>query len=85
MGPTYLWPLMDEMARLGAEFGLSPEAARNLVARMAAGSAALFGEPDRNYAALMDMIPVKPMAEDEATLRGAFAARLGGMFKKLTA
>jgi len=85
MGPTYLWPLMDEMARLGAEFGLSPEAARNLVARMTAGSAALFGEPDRNYAALMDMIPVKPMAEDEATLRGAFAARLGGMFKKLTA
>ena len=85
MGPTYLSPLMDEMARLGAEFGLSPEAARNLVARMAAGSAALFGEPDRNYAALMDMIPVKPMAEDEAPLRSAFAARLGGMFKKLTA
>jgi len=85
MGPTYLWPLMDEMTRLGVEFGLSSEAARNLVARMSAGSAALFGEPDRSYAALMDMIPVKPMAEDEATLRGSFAARLGGMFKKLTA
>lgn len=84
MGPTYIWPLMDEMARLGAEFGLTDEASRNLVSRMFSGSAALFGEPGRSYATLMDMIPLKPMADDETSLRSAFAARLGGMFKKLT-
>lgn len=84
MGPTYFWPLMDEMARLGAEFGLEPDAARNLVSRMVAGSADLYGERERGYAELMDMVPLKPMAEDEASLRGTFAARLGGMHRKLT-
>jgi pyrroline-5-carboxylate reductase len=83
MGPTYLWPLLDEMGRLGGGFGLSAEAARQAVAATARGAAGLYGS-GRPYAELMDMIPLKPMADSEAAIREAFASKLGATFAKLT-
>ncbi len=46
------------------------------------GAASLFGG-DRTFADLMDMIPAKPMADDEAKVRDLFATRLSSMYGKL--
>jgi pyrroline-5-carboxylate reductase len=83
MGPTYLWPLFDEMRKLGSDFGLAEDEARRAISLMASGAAELFGRGDRAFADLMDMIPAKPMADDEAKVRELFAARLSAMFGKL--
>lgn len=83
MGPTYLWPLFDEMQKLGAGFGLAEAEARSAISHMVSGAADLFGRADRTFAALMDMIPAKPMADDEAKVRDLFAGRLSAMFGKL--
>ncbi len=84
MGPTYLWPLFDAMEKLGTEFALDETEARRAIAGMAAGAAELFGNEDRTFASLMDMIPVKPMAEDEGRIRELLNARLRGIYGKLT-
>jgi pyrroline-5-carboxylate reductase len=83
MGPTYLWPLFDEMKKLGAHFGLAEAEARRAISLMASGAASLFGSDDRTFADLMDMIPAKPMADDESKVRDLFATRLSTMFGKL--
>jgi pyrroline-5-carboxylate reductase len=83
MGPTYIWPVLDELTKLGAEFGLSELDARRTVQLMAAGAAGLYADRERSYAALMDMIPAKPMADDESGIRGLFALKLRAMFAKL--
>ncbi len=84
MGPTYLWPIFDEMIVLGAEFGLTEEASLHLISHMAAGSAAMI-EAGKSHAALMDMVPVKPMGADEGKIRELFRTDLGAIFSKLNA
>jgi len=83
MGPTYLWPILDEMRQLGIGFGLTAGDARDLVAYMAEGAASLMLS-GKSHAELMDMVPLKPMAANEGTIRDLFRKDLGAMHAKLT-
>lgn len=83
MGPTYLWPLLDEMIVSGVRYGLAPDEAARLVSRMAVACAGMVETSGKDYAARMNMIPSKPMADIEEDLRGLFRTKLDAIHAKL--
>jgi pyrroline-5-carboxylate reductase len=84
MGPTYLWFQLAELARLGESFGLSPDEANRAVLSMTTGAVKTMQESGLSPAGVMDLVPVKPMADHEETIRGMYAASLTGLYGKLT-
>ncbi|PIO97649.1 pyrroline-5-carboxylate reductase family protein [Pleomorphomonas carboxyditropha] len=84
MGPTYLWFQFRELERLAVEFGLTVAAAREAVAAMARGAAATMYESDLSANGVMDLVPVKPLAGDEAAIVAIYHERLKPLFQKLT-
>ena len=83
MGPTYLWFQLYQLAELGRGFGMTREAALEAVAAMTAGAASTMREAGLSPEAVMDLIPVKPLAPIEATVRESYASILGALHAKL--
>lgn len=83
MGPTYLWFQLDLLATLGREFGLTGDAAAQAVAAMAVGSARALSESGLSPAEVIDLVPVRPMADEEAALVAAYRARLTAIHSKI--
>jgi pyrroline-5-carboxylate reductase len=84
MGPTYLWFQLELLRTLGIEFGLSDAAARHAVAKMAHGAVATLLESDLPPQQVLDLVPVKPLGADEATIAAIYRARLEPLYAKLT-
>ncbi|MCA1732236.1 MAG: NAD(P)-binding domain-containing protein [Acidobacteria bacterium] len=84
MGPTYFWPQMLLLERLGAEFGLDAAELRQGVAETVAGSAVLLAEGSRTPAAVLDLVPFHPLREDEPAIAALWEERLRALYRKLT-
>lgn len=84
MGPTYLWFQLGLLRSLGVQFGLSDMAARNAVAKMAHGAVATLLESDLPPEQVLDLVPVKPMGDDEAAIAAIYRSRLEPLYAKLT-
>ena len=83
MGPTYLWFQLRELRNLAESFGMSAGEAETGVAEMAAGAArTLFGS-GMTAEDVIDLIPVKPMGEEESNITSIYRARLEPLFRKL--
>lgn len=85
MGPTYLWFQFDLLRRMATEFGLAEPAARRAVAAMVHGAAATLLESDLPAERVLDLVPVKPLAADEAVIVDLYRNRLTPLYAKLTA
>lgn len=85
MGPTYLWFQLEELQRLAMEFGLTPAAAREAIDAMVAGATATLFDSGLAADDVTDLVPVKPLAADEAAILSAYRDRLRPLFQKLTA
>lgn len=83
MGPTYLWFQWQTLRELGVGFGLTPEAADRAMRAMVRGAADLLFGGEFNPAAVMDMVPVKPLKDDEAAIAAAYKTRLPALFAKI--
>jgi len=84
MGPTYLWFQLHELQTLAESFGLTAEEAGTGLAEMVEGAVkTLFGS-GMPAEEVMDLIPVKPLGEDEAAIKEAYRARLEPLYRKLT-
>ncbi len=84
MGPTYLWYQLYELVDLGCEFGLTREAAAQAVAAMVNGAAETMTTSGLTPPAVMDLIPVKPLAAIEDHVRENYRNTLTGLYQKLT-
>ena len=84
MGPTYFWFQFEEIKRLAEEFGLSREAARQAGTAMLKGAVTTLLESDLPAAEVMDLVPVRPMADDEPAVRAMLQTRLGAIHRRLT-
>lgn len=82
MGPTYLWFQLVEMKRLAETFGLDVEEAAEATFRMVAGAAKTLHGSGLSPEDVIDLIPVKPLAEDEETIRGIYRSRLSALHRK---
>lgn len=83
MGPTYLWFQLYELQELGQSFGLTDEAVREGIAKMVIGAVKTMTTSGLPAAEVMDLVPVKPLKDDEAAIKEFYRAKLDGLFKKL--
>lgn len=85
MGPTYFWFQFAELVALATSFGLSDEAARTGLSAMVTGALSTMLEPGfEEIARVQDLIPVKPLADDEGTFLTAYRTRLPALHAALT-
>ncbi|MDG6258143.1 MAG: NAD(P)-binding domain-containing protein [Methanomicrobiaceae archaeon] len=83
MGPTCLWPQLYELETITGSFGLSPERAAQAVRKMAEGAVKTMAYADLSSDEIMDLIPVRPLGDDESTIREIYRTRLPALYRKL--
>jgi len=84
MAPTYFWFQWKKLCDIGVEIGLDKEEARQTVYEtMIAAANTLFksGITDQD---VFDLIPVKPIGENEKEIENIFEQKLKGLYSKLT-
>ncbi|MBN2007910.1 NAD(P)-binding domain-containing protein [candidate division KSB1 bacterium] len=83
MGPTYLWPQLNELHKLALDFGLTEEEAVSGMKAMVANTMELLYDAGLSYDEVVDLIPVKPLSESEKDFRDVYRTKLSGLYNKL--
>ena len=83
MGPTYLWFRLQELRTLAESFGMTPEEAGTGLTEMVVGAVTTLFGSEMTAEDVIDLIPVKPLGEDEAAIKAAYRARLEPLYRKL--
>jgi pyrroline-5-carboxylate reductase len=83
MGPTYLWFQLQALRELAAAFGLSEAEVVPAMKRMVCGTARTLLESGLSPAEVMDLIPVKPLADMEPQVTEMYRTRLPGIYQKI--
>ncbi|MFT3780511.1 MAG: NAD(P)-binding domain-containing protein [Nibricoccus sp.] len=83
MGPTYLWFQMQALRELAVSFGLTADEASVGLKRMVDGAARALVDAGLTPAEVMDLVPVKPLAEMEPQVLELYRARLPALFQKI--
>ena len=83
MGPTYLWFQLQALREVVAGFGLSEAEIAPAMKRMVCGTARTLLESGLTPAEVMDLIPVKPLAEMEPQVAEMYRTRLPAIHQKI--
>jgi pyrroline-5-carboxylate reductase len=83
MGPTYFWPQISALGTLGESFGLTHEAVMEALDKMLWGTVATMKESGLSQREVQDLIPVKPVADDVATVCTAYEQKLQALMEKI--
>jgi pyrroline-5-carboxylate reductase len=83
MGPTYLWFQLQALREVAAGFGLSEAEIAPALKRMVCGAARTLLESGLAPGEVMDLIPVKPLAEMEPQVAEMYRTRLPALFQKI--
>lgn len=83
MGPTYFWFQIDELQKLGESFGLSAEEVGRALQKTVEGAVRAMYESGLRPEEVMDLIPVKPLADHEESIREAYRSKLSSAFARL--
>jgi pyrroline-5-carboxylate reductase len=83
MGPTYLWFQLQALREVVAGFGLSDAEIVPALKRMVCGAARTLLESGLTPAEVMDLIPVKPLAEMEPQVAEMYRTRLAAIHQKI--
>jgi pyrroline-5-carboxylate reductase len=83
MGPTYFWFQLYELQELIKSFGISPKAIQDGLSKMLNGAMKTMYESGLTPAEVMNLIPVKPLCEEESAIKGFYQNRLTALHKKL--
>jgi len=83
MGPTYLWFQLQALREVAAGLGLSDAEITPALKRMVCGGTRTLLESDLTPVEVMDLIPVKPLAEMEAQVSEMYRTRLPALYQKI--
>jgi pyrroline-5-carboxylate reductase len=83
MGPTYLWFQLQALREVAAGFGLSEAEIAPAMKRMVCGGTRTLLESGLTPGEVMDLIPVKPLAEMEAQVSEMYRTRLPAIYQKI--
>lgn len=83
MGPTYLWFQLQALREVVSGFGLSEADITPAMKRMVCGTARTLLESGLTPAEVMDLVPVKPLAEMEAQVSELYRTRLPALHQKI--
>ncbi len=83
MLPTYFWFQWQEMEAIAKETGLSEEEARLTVSATLKKAWKLYYQSGLQVNEVMDLIPVKPIGENEPEIKNILNTKLLGLFGKI--
>ena len=83
MGPTYIWFQLQALRELAEGFGLSRDDVTPALRRMVCGATRTLLESGLTPSEVMDLIPVKPLSEMEASVTDLYRVRLPALFQKI--
>jgi pyrroline-5-carboxylate reductase len=83
MGPTYFWFQWQELRELAASFGLGPAETDAALRAMLDGAVRTFFDSGLAAEQVIDLIPVRPLADAEAEIRKAYRQFLPKLHAKL--
>lgn len=83
MGPTYLWFQLYELQAIAESFGLTRQEIEAGISEMVMGAVETLYGSGLSAEQVMDLIPVKPLGEDEGMIKNAYHSRLEALYKKL--
>jgi pyrroline-5-carboxylate reductase len=83
MGATYLWFQLQTLREVAAGFGLSDADITPALKRTVCGATRTLVESGLTPAEVMDLIPVKPLAEMEAQVGEMYRTRLPALYQKI--
>jgi pyrroline-5-carboxylate reductase len=81
MGPTYLWFQLYELQKLGLSFGLTEQEVNIGISQMALGMIKTMNQAELSPAAVMDLIPVKPLGDEEENIKQLYNTKLQGLYQ----
>ena len=83
MGHTYFWYQLQQLKELGLSYGLSESEANETISAMLRGTSETLFNSGLNYDKVVDIVPVKPMAEHENTVKEFYMTCLNGIYQKI--
>jgi pyrroline-5-carboxylate reductase len=83
MLPTYFWFQWQEMEKIALEMGLTAEEAKTAVKSTLKKALKLYYKSDLTPAEVIDLIPVKPIGENEGEIKNILNTKLLGLFAKI--
>lgn len=83
MGHTYFWYQLQQLRELGLSFGLSELEANETISAMLKGTTETLFNSGLNYEQVVDLVPVKPMAEHENTIREYYKTCLNAFYERI--
>ena len=83
MGPTYLWFQLYNLAQLVSTLGLEENETSIAIENMVAGTVKTMLNSGLSSEKVMDLIPSKPIFEDQETIKNIYKTRLETMYAKL--
>ncbi|MFW6246170.1 MAG: pyrroline-5-carboxylate reductase family protein [Tangfeifania sp.] len=83
MLPTYFWFQWQEMEAIAVKTGLSPEEAQKAVKSTLKKAIKLYYNSGLTPEEVMDLIPVKPIGENEEEIKNTLNTKLLGLFEKI--
>jgi len=82
-GPNYLWFQLYELMELGKSFGLSKQETERGIAGMVQGVVTTMFNAGLPPEEVMDLIPMKPFAEEEARIKSIYRSKIEELYQKL--
>ena len=83
MGPTYLWFQLQALREVATGFGLDDADITPALKRMVCGATRTLLDSGLSPTEVMDLIPVKPLAEMEKTVTEMYQTRLPAIYQKI--
>lgn len=83
MGHTYFFFQLNKLKELATSFGMDDKEAQTAITEMIAGTTHTLFNSGLPYSEVSDLVPVRPMAEVEETIKGYFDQYLTGIFNKI--
>jgi len=83
MLPTYFWFQWNELEKIGGQLGLSETECKETIYETMNAALNTMYHSGMKAEEVMDLIPVKPIEENEDQIRGIYQEKLMGLFQKI--
>ena len=83
MLPTYFWFQWNELETIGTQFGLSQAECRESIYETLNAALNTMYRSAMSPNEVMDLVPVKPIGENEEQIKAIYQEKLNGLYQKI--
>jgi len=83
MGSTYLWFQLQHLKEMALEYGMDEQEATEVISDMTKSTIDTLFKSGLTPMEVFDLVPVKPLAEHEDTIRSFYTSKLNAIYEKI--